>query len=44
MIIICFNGVLRMLGNYFKDIELVWGRGGSLNLGLGDSEIYIFFI
>lgn len=36
------NGVSKILGNYSKDTELVSNRGRNLNLGLADSEAYIF--
>lgn len=42
MITICSNGVSKTLGCYSKDTELVGDRAGSLNLGLDDSEAYIF--
>lgn len=43
MITICSNNVLKLLNNYSKDTELVSDRAGNLNLGLADSDAYIFF-
>lgn len=41
-ITICSKGVLQTLGSFSKDAELVSDRTENLNLGLADSEAYIF--